>query len=247
MKAVAIVGLMVILTGLATASVKADVLALWLFDEGSGNTAEDNTDNGSDGAITNATYVPGKYGTALKFDGDGYVDLGLPDSLLNGIEDAFTAEVWIKLDNKPPADHSTLILLQVDGPIAMGFTTSSGGGLYGYAGSSKIADDGPDRLPVGEWFHFAHTYDGSTQKLFFNGEEIATKEIVGDLIPSTNNWVIGAWSTMTQYFLEGVTLDEMRISNEALPGDKLGFFIEPAAVKSGGKLTTTWAGVKVSN
>jgi len=181
MRAMIILGLVVMLTFWAGSFAEAEVLALWLFDEGQGNVAKDDTGNGNDGEIVKAIYVPGKYGTALKFEGDGYVNIGLPDSLQNGIDQAFTSEVWIKVDKKPPSDHSTIIFMQTGGAITIGFTSSTGGGLYGYAGgSSKITDpNGPDGIPVGEWFHFAQTYDGKTQKLFFNGEEIASQDIVG--------------------------------------------------------------------
>ncbi len=239
-------GILVLMLMIIAYGARADVLALWLFDEGNGDVAIDDTGNGNDGVITKAKYVPGKFGTALKFEGDGWVDVGIPDSLQNGIEQEFTAEVWVKVDKKPPSDHSTLIFMQAGGPIALGFTSSTGGGLYGYVGSSsKITDpDGPGGVPVGEWFHYAQTYDGKTQKLFFNGEEIATKDIAGAVTHTQNPWTIGAWSDKSQYWLEDVVLDEMRISNEALEPEELGFFNRFSPVEPAGKLTTTWADVK---
>lgn len=250
MRTATIIGMLVMLTVLAVTPVKADVLALWLFDEGQGTTVLDDTGNGNDGEITNAKYVPGKYGTALKFDGDAFVNIGLPDSLQNGIVDAFTAEVWVKTDQKPPADTSTIIFIQVGGPIAMGFTFFTDGGLYGYAGGFSMITDprGPDGIPVGEWFHFAQTYDGETQKLFFNGEEIASQDIVGAVTHTKDAWTIGAWSTQNRFFLEGVALDEFRVLNEALPKEELGFFtgnVTPVSPIDG--LTTTWGQIRAHN
>lgn len=246
MRIMIIISLSVMLFVLTGSFAEAEVLALWLFDEGSGDTVIDSTGNGNDGIIVGAKYVPGKYGTALRFDGEAYVDIGLPDSLQNGIEQAFTGEVWVKANEQPPADHSTIIFIQTGGPIAMGFTSSTGGGLYGYAGESiKITDPrGPDGIPVGEWFHFAQVYDGEVQKLYFNGEEIASQNALDAVTHTEDAWTIGAWSTHDQLWLEDVVLDEFRVLNEALEPEELGFFNKFSPVDPGGKLTNTWGQIK---
>jgi hypothetical protein len=189
-----IISFSIILTILTVTFVKAETLALWLFDERQGDVAKDSSGNGNDGKIKGAKYVPGKYGTALKFEGDDFVDIGLPKSLQEGIVDAFTAEAWVKADKAPPADHSTIIFMQVGGPITIGFTSSTGGGFYGYAGgASKITD--PDKFPVGEWVHVAQTYDGTNQKLFRNGVEIASQKVPDAITHTEDAWTIGAWSS----------------------------------------------------
>ncbi|MBM3236164.1 LamG domain-containing protein [Candidatus Poribacteria bacterium] len=243
MKTVTIISFVVLLTILTVAFVKAETLALWLFDERQGDVAKDSSGNGNDGKINGAKYVTGKYGTALKFEGDDFVDIGLPKSLQEGIVDAFTAETWVKADKAPPADHSTIIFMQVGGPIAIGFTSSTGGGFYGYAGgASKITD--PDKFAVGEWVHVAQTYDGTNQKLFRNGVEIASQKAPGAITHTENAWTIGAWSTHDQYFLEA-SLDELHVLNEALPPKALGFYERRSPVEPTGKLTATWCNLKV--
>lgn len=74
------VSLVIALTGLA-AGVQAQsdegLVAEWHFDEGSGSVLKDSSGNGNDGVIYGATWVEGKYGKALSFDGvDDYVDCG---------------------------------------------------------------------------------------------------------------------------------------------------------------------------
>ena len=225
-------------------SAHAAVKALWLFDEGSGNIAIDSSGNGCDGEIHGAQYVPGKYGTALKFDGNAFVHIGFPKALQEDIVGPFTAEAWIKVDHAPPADHSTIIVMQASGTLTIGFTSSTGGGLYGYAGDNvKITD--PKPFPVGEWVHVAHTFDGKTQKLYRNGQEIASQDASNANFdhPTDTPWTIGAWSTQNQYFLEG-TLDEVRILNEALDAQDLGFFGSAAPVESKEKLPSCWGRIK---
>jgi len=240
-----VTGISILMVIFMSYSAHAEVKALWLFDEGSGNTAIDSSGNGCDGEINGAEYVPGKYGTGLKFDGASFVDLGFPAALQDEIVGPFTAETWIKLDAAPPSDHSTLIFMQASGTVSIGFTSSTGGGFYGYAGDNvKITD--PEPFPVGEWVHMAHTFDGTTQKLFQNGQEIASQDASDANFdhPTDSPWTIGAWSTHDQYFLENATLDEMRISDEALPAGQLGYFSSVTPVEPQGKLPVSWGSMK---
>ena len=70
------------------------LVAKWHFDEGSGSVLKDSSGNGNDGVIYGATWVDGKYGYGLRFDG---VDdkVRLPYSVINGLTDV-TSEFWIK-------------------------------------------------------------------------------------------------------------------------------------------------------
>jgi hypothetical protein len=239
------VGVLVLTLMVVAYSARAEVKALWLFDEGQGTTAIDSSGNGCDGEINGATYVQGKYGTGLRFDGASFVDLGFPAALQDEIVGPFTVETWIKLDAAPPADHSTIIFMQASGTVSIGFTSSTGGGFYGYAGDNvKITD--PDPFPVDEWVHVAHTFDGTTQKLYRNGQEIASQDASDANFdhPTDSPWTIGAWSTHDQYFLENATLDEIRVSDEALPAGELGFFGSVTLVEPQGKLPVSWGRMK---
>ena len=227
-------------------NVNAEVKALWLFDEGSGNVAIDSSGNGADGRIEGAQYVQGKYGTALKFDGKSFVDVGFPKSLQEDIDGAFTVEVWVKLDKEPPADHSTIIFMQAGGALAFGFTQSTGGGLYGYAGNNVKITDPEVPFPVGEWVHVAQTFDGTMQRLYRNGEEIASQNAAQAVFahPLDSPWTIGAWSSQDKYFLENATLDELRVLDEAVEPEDLGFFSRFSPVEPQGKLTASWGALK---
>jgi len=65
-----------------SASAEETLLAYWKFDEGSGTTAGDSSGNGNDGTLVNGpTWVSGRHGMALSFDGvDDYVEI--PDTEL---------------------------------------------------------------------------------------------------------------------------------------------------------------------
>jgi hypothetical protein len=245
MKKVILVGITILISLTITFGSHAEVKALWLFDEGQGTIAKDSSNNGCNGKINGAKYVPGKYGTGLMFDGKSYVDIGFPKAIQEDIVGPFTVETWIKVDKAPPADHSTIIVMQSDGTLTIGFTSSTGGGFYGYAGDNiKITD--PDTFPVGEWVHVAQTFDGKIQKLFRNGKEIANQDASTANFdhPLDMPWTIGSWSTHDQTFLENATLDEMRISDNALDPENFGFSSRLSPVEPHGKLSTCWAEIK---
>ena len=83
-----------------------------------------------------------------------------------------------------------------------------------------------------------------TQKLYRNGEEIASQEVVVTPSYAQVVWTIGAPEARDQMFLESAALDELRVLNEALPPEELGFFNRFSDVKPTGKLATAWASVK---
>ena len=64
-----------LLVGQTERSLADGLVAYWSFDEGEGDIAFDATDNHNDATIHGATWVVGKTGLALKFDGvDDYVE-----------------------------------------------------------------------------------------------------------------------------------------------------------------------------
>ena len=66
----------------------------WSFNEGTGTIAGDSSGNGNTGTINGATWVDGKYGKALSFNGvNNYVEIG--DTLDPQLSD-FTFISWIK-------------------------------------------------------------------------------------------------------------------------------------------------------
>ena len=78
----------------------ASLIGYWKFDEGSGTVAHDSSGKANDGRICGASWVNGKYGKGLFFDGvDDYVDCGnwLGSSLQYG--DTITAMAWIRFSH----------------------------------------------------------------------------------------------------------------------------------------------------
>jgi PKD repeat protein len=94
-----------------------NLTGIWHFNEGSGTTAYDDSGNNYNGTLTNGpTWVNGKFGKALRFDGaDDYVDLGTANLLPDGVG---TVSVWVKLNENAIGKNNYLV---TKGNDAVGF------------------------------------------------------------------------------------------------------------------------------
>lgn len=70
------------------------LVAYWSFDGGSGDTVHDSSGYSNHSKIEDATWVRGKFGNALNFDGEGDgIFVNCDDSL--DLTDAVTIEAWV--------------------------------------------------------------------------------------------------------------------------------------------------------
>ena len=239
---VLIVGLLI----LSAPLVSAKTIALWLCDEGNGQTLKDSSGNGHDGVFEGkVTWTEGKYGKGLEFHGS-------PDNVLvEGSEDltgptAMTVELWLKAPKQASyhipiakgmkgVGHWEMYLLA--GP---GFLSTYIPDLGDFTGTNWVSDD--------KWHHCAIIWDGSAVRLYTDGQMVNEwaglkgKKIVAD----DQGLRIGAlfgkelWHT-------GL-IDEIRISDTALDVKELGFdksLAKPKAVNKEDKLVIYWGSIKI--
>ncbi len=74
------------------------LVGYWKFDEGSGTTATDSSGNGNTGTIYGATWVDGKSGKALSFDGNDDYVVSTTVNFSTGSADR-TISFWVKSSN----------------------------------------------------------------------------------------------------------------------------------------------------
>ena len=73
-----------------------DKLALYLsFDEGTGQTAKDASQNKNDGTLHQANWAKGKYGSALSLSGEKGSWVEVPDAPSLDIRDEITLMAWV--------------------------------------------------------------------------------------------------------------------------------------------------------
>ncbi len=191
-------------------------VALWKFEEGEGQTAFDSTENNNDGRLgsttaadaADPTWIQGKYGSALSFDGvDDYVDAGNGASL--GITNAITIEAWIKPNNV--AATQGIVLKSQD---AFGYKLEIyQSKLNAYVYGPNKSNAGTNLLVNNVWQHVAFTYDGSNLITWINGSLDKSVAASGSITSSSNDHLwIGNYANT--YFFNGL-IDDVRIYNYA--------------------------------
>jgi len=252
-----------ILAGISYAKIDPEsAVGMWLFNEDTGKVAVDSSGNGNKGKISGAELVDGKFGKALKFDGnDNCVEVKDADSL--NPEEHISIVMWVYPDDGQNCDGGNnwrfLISKGGWGSYHLIWESDWGGNEIGW--TLKIG--GADKrlwtntgAPPEQWTHLGFTYhfkDGST--VHVNGEHQAGKSGAGPVNgPITENSGVLKIAGGTNkgcpagsgYF--GGIVDEVAIFNVTLTPedieDIMNKGLEKAVgatdVQNAGKLTTTW-------
>jgi len=200
------------------------VVGSWHFDEGSGTTAYDSSGNDNDGTLINGpTWVDGKFGKALQYDGsDDYVEV--PDSTSLDIPEGSKISItaWVKADafNTP-----NLILAKATSGSKGNYHFGVHNGQYLYfsfynGGWRELRDD-TTPLSTGTWYFVAVTFDSSTDecKLYINGNNVKTGSIPYDLITNDESLTIARYLGGGNPW-DGI-IDELHIYNKILTQEEI--------------------------
>lgn len=79
---------------------------------------------------------------------------------------------------------------------------------------------GTTNAPLNAWTHLAATYDGTTQRLYVNGVQVASKSVNGSIKVSTGVLRFGGNGTWNDEWFAGL-LDELRVYNRALSATEI--------------------------
>jgi len=154
-------------------SVRADLIAHWKLDDGTGTTAHDSAGKGYDGTLMGGPeWIAGTDGGALSFNGAGdYVDFGNPADWPAG-KAPRTLCGWGMTDTVAAGYRWMAAYGSANTGQAM-FIGMNGRALVagGYGGDDVVVDS---TWEVGEWFHVGLTYDGTNAKAYVNGREVGS-------------------------------------------------------------------------
>jgi len=187
----------------------------WRFDEGSGTVAGDSSGNGNSGTINGATWVNGRYGKALSFNGiDNAVDIHTAPRLINS---SFTLMSWFNATQL--SGTYQMFGSSVWDMIGIGLLTGTNKifGQLNIGGGLNLLDTGV--VPtVNTWYFVAMTFDASTGKVIvsvnavnkYEGTSTSSKYDTA----AKGGFYIGSHGSHGNPF-KGI-IDEVRIYNRAL-------------------------------
>ena len=193
-----------------------NLVGAWGFDETSGTTAVDASGRNNTGTLNGpARSAAGKFGGALSFDGiNDWVTV--PDADVLDLTTGMTMEAWVRPSAVGAAWRTVMLKEQPNNLIYA---------LYAGDGSGRPATDvfttadrgfsGTTAMVLDAWTHLAATYDGTTQRLYVNGVQVATKATTGSIRASTGVLRIGGNGTWNDEWFAGL-IDEVRLYNKAL-------------------------------
>jgi hypothetical protein len=209
-----------VLTSGANADISDGLIGWWMFDEGTGTTVADSSAAGHDGFFVDSTpeWVPGMYGTALKFDGTDKVEI--PDHADFHLTNAISVALWMQPEGEQ-ASSAKLFIKQKSGqyPYALQYD-DTGQGLFATVYASTRYDTAP-HIPdfPGEWAHMCFTYDGSVLILYKDGEQVASVNTSGQLQQNSLSLSIGCRLDFDQNF-NGI-IDDVRLFNRELSPEEV--------------------------
>lgn len=222
-----------------------DIMAIWLLDEGSGKEVKDFSGNGHHGEIVgNAKWTDGKFGKALEFAG-GHVRVQHAEDM--NLE-TFSLAAWINVpkivdpyqfvvgkESWPSRNYSMWIR---PGTIVVGITD---GGDRQVAGASVVG---------GIWHHVAGTYNKEFLRIYVDGVQNAQIAVNTKPLTCEAPLMIGAQPPAGNTGqIQGI-IDEVIVLKVGIKDAEIKEIMEKGlkalttAVNRGGKLSTTWAGVK---
>lgn len=197
------------------------LVAEWHFDEGSGSVLKDSSGNGNDGVIYGATWVEGKYGKALSFDGvDDYVDCG-NDRIFDFGTNTFTIETWVKTIDKTTSNWEGIVgKWDTPNGYFLQYISSTGAWAFGWHGNTYI---NPSKsIGDGNWHHVVAKRTGLTSaELYIDGEFIGSRADLPSISSDTPDPLsIGRLSLEYGRYFNGI-IDEVRIYDRALSAEEI--------------------------
>src|SRR2546422_1612101 len=196
---VASVVLVLLASLIFTPSAKAQpsgLVAAYGFSEGAGPTVAGASGNNNTGTLGGGvTWTPaGRYGSALVFNGAGFVTVRAAAGL--NLTTGMTLEAWV-YPTVASSAWSTAVMKEQAGEFV--YVLYAGSPVnrpslqfnVGTTASGERSVTGPAGLTVNTWTHLAGTYDGTTVRLYVNGAQVASQAVSGAIATSSGGLRVG--------------------------------------------------------
>jgi glucose/arabinose dehydrogenase len=205
------------------------LVAGYRLDEGgtSTTTADISGNNTTGTLVSGPTWTTGKYGNALGFAGNSYVNLGNPLSLR--MTGSMTLSAWINISANPWDDGTIVGKL---GPAGWQLKTSPDTGVRTAAiqissnGSNAIQRYSTTVLTTNTWYHIAGVYDAAARTLNIYVNGVLDNGVLAGTVPAAqsdaalNVNIAQRTGNPGSFNFQG-RLDEVHIFNRALSASEI--------------------------
>ncbi|MCD4830861.1 MAG: prepilin-type N-terminal cleavage/methylation domain-containing protein [Anaerohalosphaeraceae bacterium] len=204
-------------TVLADVYVESNIAAIcnlvghWKMDDGSGSsTAADSSGNGNNGTLVGINpatdWVTGIIDGALYFDGwRDYVDCGRDSSL--DITGDITIALWLRADS---FNRTCDIFTKGGRNVSYSLWLHRTGRVIFELNNSNLVSGAGSELSIGKWHHIAAVRDGTTRKIYIDGQE----DVSGTYAPAIGT-TTGVLTISRIASFDG-RMDDVRLYNTAL-------------------------------
>ena len=218
------------------------IVGIWLLDEGKGDVAEDASENGREGAITQGKWEEGKFDGALEIKKGGTVTIPLGKGI---IEDKVTFTLWLQFTDIGGQQNYFSIWDQSNNRYV---PYKNGGNLLrSWTNTWDIASG--VTVKDGTWYHVANVYSGESCSIYIDGEEKVSQKVPKFQLQDQDQTAWLATDRGTG-FLSAVIMDEVGLFNDALTEDEIqgimkdGIYHTAFAVEPSDKLPVLWGKLK---
>ncbi|WP_157255002.1 LamG-like jellyroll fold domain-containing protein [Nonomuraea typhae] len=206
----------------ATVASGPQPVAAYGMNEADGPAVSDVSGRNRHGEGRDIGRADGKYGKAVSFNGTSSW-ITVPDSASLRLSGAMTIEAWVNPATSE-GNWRTVLMKEHASGLADGLYASTGTNTGPRAEAvtvtgSNAAATADSALPQGSWSHLAISYDGSSQRLYINGELVSQTPVEGDLRADDGAVRIGGNSPWGESF-QGL-IDEVRIYDQALTREQI--------------------------
>ncbi len=196
-------------------------IASWRLDENTGTTVADSSGNNYNlGLVGPLTWVKGKFGQALRFNGD---DTAV-DALTDPISEvgAYSISFWV-YPNTLTGDDTFFSHYNNNWSI---FYELGSIHLCGDTACANIASSNTSVLTTNTWNHVVVTYDGNGTAYFYINGVNQTLDSSTDESNFTDSFIIGAYDGNPSYInsIDGV-MDEIYVFDSALTHTQIAYLL----------------------
>ncbi len=202
------------------------LVGYWKFDENTGTAVNDSSGWNNNGTINSLPgWISGQVVNALNFRGESfndYVSVPIPNGIPNS---KVTVSAWINLTaDKTPGQFNRIINnnWDVGGGAWLLYTNNQGDLYFGVKGLSGIEyrDGNPgSRLQNNRWYHAVGVYDGTTVKVYLNGESGSGNSLIPNQTLYAGGSIDVGGITLTNRMYGKI--DDVRIYNRALSDSEI--------------------------